>query len=71
MSQQEFTLSVLDEDLLKIVTAFKPKITLDGNQWCCLYGKNLQEGIAGFGENPMNAVYNSWVALYTPIKKNQ
>ena len=28
---------------------FRPKLTQDGNQWCALYGDNLQDGIAGFG----------------------
>jgi len=27
----------------------------DGNQWCCLYGENLQEGIAGFGSTPFSS----------------
>ncbi len=30
-------------------------ISLDGNMWCALIGKNLQEGIAGFGTNPEEA----------------
>lgn len=30
----------------------KPKLSRDGNQWRFLYGENLQEGIAGFGETP-------------------
>lgn len=28
------------------------KLSKDGNQWCWLYGENLQEGIAGFGDTP-------------------
>ncbi len=28
----------------------------DGNQWCCLAGDNLQEGVAGFGYTPQSAV---------------
>ena len=35
---------------------FKPKLTLDGDQWCALYGENLQEGVAGFGDSPANAM---------------
>lgn len=30
----------------------KPILTKDGNQWCALYGENLQVGIAGFGDTP-------------------
>ena len=39
-----------------IVEALRPKIMLDGDKWCCLYGNNLQEGIAGFGNTPNEAV---------------
>lgn len=31
---------------------YRPAISLDGNQWCALYGDNLQDGVAGFGESP-------------------
>ncbi len=34
---------------------FKPKLYPDGNQWCALYGENLQEGVAGFGDTPADA----------------
>lgn len=30
----------------------------DGNQWCVLWGKNLQDGVAGFGSTPILAVYD-------------
>ena len=29
----------------------------DGNQWCFLYGENLQEGIAGFGDTIFDAAW--------------
>ena len=31
---------------------FRPQISKDGNQWCALYGDNLQDGVAGFGDSP-------------------
>ncbi len=34
----------------------KPKISIDGNQWCVLYGDNLQDGVAGFGDSPAKAM---------------
>lgn len=34
------------------------KLSKDGEQWCCLYGKDLQEGIAGFGKTPAEAISN-------------
>ena len=34
---------------------FRPALYPDGNQWCALYGVNLQEGVAGFGATPADA----------------
>ena len=34
---------------------YRPKITKDGNMYCCLFGDNLQDGIAGFGKTPEKA----------------
>lgn len=31
---------------------YRPSIQPDGNKWCALYGDNLQEGVAGFGDTP-------------------
>jgi hypothetical protein len=36
---------------------FKPSLTKDGNMWCALFGENLTEGVAGFGETPSKAMY--------------
>jgi hypothetical protein len=30
----------------------------DGDKWCVLWGVNLQEGIAGFGNTPKEAMIN-------------
>ena len=41
----------------------RPKLSVDGNMWCALYGKNLQDGVAGFGESPdlaMRDFDNNW-----------
>lgn len=34
----------------------KPRLFQDGNQWCVLFGENLQSGIAGFGNTPHLAI---------------
>jgi hypothetical protein len=31
---------------------YRPAISIDGNQWCALYGKDLHDGVAGFGDTP-------------------
>lgn len=33
----------------------RPRVYPDGDAWCVLYGDNLQEGVAGFGETPEKA----------------
>lgn len=33
-------------------TLLRPTLGIDGSQWCALYGANLMEGIAGFGDTP-------------------
>lgn len=43
----------------------RPKLSIDGNQWCALYGDNLQDGVAGFGNSPADAVWDfdrNWAA---------
>lgn len=50
--------------LTKPSTIYKPKIFIDGDQWCALYGENLQDGVAGFGKSPEKAMADfdiSWV----------
>ena len=33
----------------------RPKLYVDGNMWCALYGDNIQVGVAGFGSTPDKA----------------
>jgi len=40
----------------KPCVVMKPKLSIDGNQWCALYGDNLQDGVAGFGNSPEKAM---------------
>ena len=30
----------------------------DGNRWCCLIGEDIQDGMAGFGDSPADAIQN-------------
>lgn len=42
---------------------WKPKLFIDGAKWCALYGENIQEGVAGFGDSPAEAMWdfdNAW-----------
>ena len=35
---------------------YRPSLSIDGNKWCALYGDNLQDGVAGFGDSPQEAM---------------
>jgi hypothetical protein len=45
--------------MIEIVKTFKPKLIKDGNAWICLYGEDLQSGLAGDGDTPLAAI-KSW-----------
>jgi hypothetical protein len=34
----------------------RPRLTVDGGQYCALYGENLADGVAGFGATPAEAM---------------
>lgn len=36
---------------------YRPRLFVDGNQWCALYGDNLHDGVAGFGNSPAEAMH--------------
>ncbi len=53
-------------DLYALPSAiYKPSLSIDGNKWCALYGDNLQDGVAGFGDSPADAMTDfnkNWTA---------
>ena len=48
----------------------RPKIFIDGNQWCALYGDNLHEGVAGFGDSPTKAMWDFDLAWNKDLPHN-
>lgn len=46
---------------------FKPKLYLDGDQWCALFGDDLQSGVAGFGKSPADAMWDFDKQWYTKL----
>ena len=45
-----------EQEMMNLFATLKPSIQIDGNQWCVLYGDDLQVGIAGFGDSPHLAI---------------
>lgn len=57
--QHEAAMTKLVQDQeYALFAQLKPDLFIDGNQWCVLYGENLQEGIAGFGDTPQKAIWD-------------
>jgi hypothetical protein len=52
------------ERRLGIIRNLAPRFGKDGNQFYYLYGENLQEGIAGFGDTAHDAMDNFIKAFY-------
>jgi hypothetical protein len=47
----------------------RPRMFRDGNQWCALYGDNLQDGVAGFGSTPAHAAEAFNCAWYEALNQ--
>ena len=46
---------------------YRPALSIDGNQWCALYGEDLQNGVAGFGSSPAEAMEDFNKNWYTKL----
>jgi len=47
-----------DRECYNLFSMLKPKVFIDGSQWCVLYGEDIQSGIAGFGCTIKEAILN-------------
>lgn len=62
-------IGIVGEDLTRPHVLMRPTLTIDGNKWRALYGENLQDGVAGFGDSPHEACLDfnrAWFAKLTP-----
>ena len=49
---------------------WKPRLFRDGNQWCALFGENIQDGVVGFGDSPDVAMWafdEAWREKLPPV----
>jgi hypothetical protein len=53
---QEMQLTAMDQRAPHVL--MRVRVFPDGDQWCALYGEDLQMGVAGFGKTPENACAN-------------
>ena len=59
--------AAIEAQEFNLVALLKPKIMMDGNKWCVLWGENLHDGVAGFGDSPILAVYDFNKAWHTKL----
>ena len=59
----------LEVELLRPFRLMKTSIFLEGDKWCVLYGDNLQDGVAGFGDSPELASRAFDEAWYAELAK--
>ena len=51
------------EEKLRPSYLYRPRLSKDGDKWCALYGEDLMNGVAGFGDSPdeaYRAFDNAW-----------
>lgn len=63
--------SIVGYEMSRPSAIFRPTLSIDGDKWCALYGGNLQDGCAGFGDSPdlaMAAFDKAWHERLTTPK---
>lgn len=50
---------------------YRPSMCLDGNQYFVLYGQNLMDGCAGFGDSPDDAMRDFDANWYKSLPKTK
>jgi hypothetical protein len=56
-------IGMVGNEMVRPSVLWRPALSMDGTMWCALYGENLVEGVAGFGETPeaaMRAFDDAW-----------
>lgn len=56
--------ALVEAEEMNLFSILKPKISIDGNRYCILYGEDLQSGICGFGDTLMLAIYDFNKSFY-------
>lgn len=64
--------TIIEAAEYNLLALLRPAVSIDGNKWCVLYGEDLQNGVAGFGDSPylamldFNAAWQRKLAPATP-----
>lgn len=56
LTEQSIHNSAVEREEINLVATIGLKPFIDGDKWCVLWGENIMNGVAGFGETPYAAV---------------
>lgn len=62
--------SNVEDHMTQPSVLYRPSLSIDGNQWCALYGADLQSGVAGFGDTPELAMIDFNKNWNTPLRNS-
>jgi hypothetical protein len=58
IEHQERMNLIIEHQEMNLFNMLRPSVSQDGDQFCVLYGEDLQSGIAGFGDTIRLAIYD-------------
>jgi hypothetical protein len=70
-TEEALLAAAIEAQEFNLVKLLSPRIFIDGDQWCVLHGENLQDGVAGFGDSPILAVYDFNKAWHKALTRAQ
>jgi len=59
---------IVQDEMTRPSVLYRPRVFVDGDRWCALYGEDVQTGVAGFGLSPaeaMAAFDKAWMLALT------
>lgn len=69
LQNQSIMNRLIEQEEINLFSILKPSISIDGNQYCVLYGKDLHDGVCGFGSTMIEAIHNFNLEFYKPLTK--
>jgi len=59
--------AIIEAAEVNLIAVLRPSLTLDGSEYCWLFGANLQDGVSGFGKSPYLAALDFNKSFYASL----
>jgi hypothetical protein len=69
-NEMQYAAGAVRDAMTRPSVLYRPDLGLDGSKWCALYGSDLMNGVAGFGDTPADAMADfdrAWNEERTPV----